>query len=694
MFNTFYGLDTLSTPASFAAALFIGFFFGFALERAGFGSSKKLAGIFYFRDMTVLKVMFSGLIVAMLGIIYAMGFGFIESSSIYWLPTKYLAQIIGGLLFGVGFVTGGWCPGTAAVGVASGKLDALIFLCGGVIGSLLFNETYPLVEGVFSDSSGVLFAYDTIGVSRGTFAFFFTIVAVLAFWFSETAEYIVSDTGEYLNSRFLKVFSVVLIGLSFGTLAFPTQSTSVTGGSSLAAGTNVDSSYLGDLNTIESGRDHISPEELANALMNNETGLILVDVRPSNEFSEGHLPGAINVSLPNLESELISYKNEGRIVLYSNGMIHPAQGRTALVTAGFQNVYILSDGLNGFSEQILKPVSLRTEVMSEGEKDQINQWRNFFSGTSDSSCAKQVCPRSSSVEGGTLSAPHKSVQEKVFEDNLIPGFITTSWLSDNLNRKDLKIVDLRYNPKYNGGHIPGSINFNEAALRGPVNGIPEMLLPSSMIGSHLSLMGINNDDTVVIVSPEKFTATSLFAVALKAVGHTRYGILQGGFEKWTAEKREVSTLLPLIKSSNYLVKDGQRNIFVGREIVEEVVKGNSRNKILIDARPFDYYSGEKSDEARAGHIPSAVSLHSGDNMAAGDDFEEVAARDKLVALYGRVVPEKDSPVIVYCRTAQAASLDYMIMTDVLGYTNVSIYDGSWAEWSTIKDLPIEVGSGK
>ena len=60
MINTFYGSNTLASPGAFLAALFIGFVFGFALERAGFGSSRKLAGIFYFRDMTVLKVMFSG----------------------------------------------------------------------------------------------------------------------------------------------------------------------------------------------------------------------------------------------------------------------------------------------------------------------------------------------------------------------------------------------------------------------------------------------------------------------------------------------------------------------------------------------------------------------------------------------------------------------------------------------------------
>jgi len=323
MFSTFYGLDTLATPAAMVAALFVGFFFGFALERAGFGSSKKLAGLFYFRDMTVLKVMFSGLIVAMVGLIYVTGFGLMESDSVYWLPTKYWAQILGGLLFGVGFVTGGWCPGTAAVGVASGKLDALIFLGGTVVGSLLFNETYPLVSGIYNDSSGVLFAYDSLGVSQGTFAFLFTIVAVGAFWLSETVEYIVSDTGNYLNSKFLKVFSIVLIALAFGTFAFPDESALVDGvdvvdnGENYAIGSGpVVSAALATgqtsyLNLIEQGKDHMSPLELANALMTKDSNLVLVDVRPSYEYEEEHLPGALNISLPDLQSKLQSYRNRG-----------------------------------------------------------------------------------------------------------------------------------------------------------------------------------------------------------------------------------------------------------------------------------------------------------------------------------------------------------------------------------------------
>ena len=103
MISTFYGLEKLvaaPTPATFLAALVIGFFFGFALEYAGFGSSRKLSGIFYFRDMTVLRVMFTALITAMLGLSILSRLGWIDlETQVYVLPSIYGAQIVGGLIF-------------------------------------------------------------------------------------------------------------------------------------------------------------------------------------------------------------------------------------------------------------------------------------------------------------------------------------------------------------------------------------------------------------------------------------------------------------------------------------------------------------------------------------------------------------------------------------------------------------------
>lgn len=104
----FYNNGFFSEQVSFVIAFVIGISFGFFLERAGFGYSRKLALQFYFRDMTVLKVMFTAIVVAMLGLLYMSLFGWIDLSLVYINPTFLWAQIIGGLILGVGFTIGGY----------------------------------------------------------------------------------------------------------------------------------------------------------------------------------------------------------------------------------------------------------------------------------------------------------------------------------------------------------------------------------------------------------------------------------------------------------------------------------------------------------------------------------------------------------------------------------------------------------
>ena len=115
---------------------------------------------------------------------------------------------------------------------------------------------------------------------------------------------------------------------------------------------------------VEQGLDHIEPEELADRLMAGEPDLVLVDVRPAAEFNAFHIRGALNVPLAQLAKTLQPHKNQGLIVLYSNGMTHPAQARDSLQRQGFGNVYLLTDGLVGFRDRCLKPVSLRSEPLS------------------------------------------------------------------------------------------------------------------------------------------------------------------------------------------------------------------------------------------------------------------------------------------------------------------------------------------
>ena len=189
MTNTLYNLDTLGTPAAFLLALLIGAGFGFALERAGFSSSRRLAGVFYFTDMAVVKVMFTALITAMLGLSYLVAFGWIQLDQIFLMPTIYGAQIVGGLLFGVGFVMGGWCPGTALVGLASGKGDALVFLGGAGLGSLGYALAWPsLADFATVGACGVCTLPERFGLSNGVTTLLVVLMALGAFLLVEIVE--------------------------------------------------------------------------------------------------------------------------------------------------------------------------------------------------------------------------------------------------------------------------------------------------------------------------------------------------------------------------------------------------------------------------------------------------------------------------------------------------------------------------
>jgi hypothetical protein len=144
--------DAGSGGAGLAVALVLGVAFGFALERAGLGSARKLVGQFYGRDFTVLKVMFSAIITAALGIFWLSRLGLLGASRVYVPPTWLLPQAVGGAVFGVGLVAAGLCPGTSCVAAATGRRDGLAMVGGMLLGVLLFAEAFPLLAGFYGST--------------------------------------------------------------------------------------------------------------------------------------------------------------------------------------------------------------------------------------------------------------------------------------------------------------------------------------------------------------------------------------------------------------------------------------------------------------------------------------------------------------------------------------------------------------
>jgi hypothetical protein len=163
-------------------ALLIGMAFGYVLESAGFSSARKLAGVFYGYDFTVLRVFFTAAITASVGLLYFGYMGWLDLSMVYVNETFLYATLIGGVVMGAGFITGGYCPGTSMCGVAIGKIDAMVFTAGMFVGILLFSEAFPLISGLYDGNAmGPVKVYETLNMSSGLFVLLLIIVALVAF---------------------------------------------------------------------------------------------------------------------------------------------------------------------------------------------------------------------------------------------------------------------------------------------------------------------------------------------------------------------------------------------------------------------------------------------------------------------------------------------------------------------------------
>jgi uncharacterized membrane protein YedE/YeeE len=184
-----FSFDIISTNTNMLLAFLIGIGFGFVLESSGFSSSRKLAGVFYGYDTVVLKVFFTGAITAAIGLLLFSLFGWMDLSLIWINPTFMTSAILGGVIMGLGFIMGGFCPGTSFCAASIGKIDAMVFIGGLFIGIFIFTEGYPLWEGVFkANAKGFLKLSDVMGISDGVFTLLMIFAAVGMFYVGEWAE--------------------------------------------------------------------------------------------------------------------------------------------------------------------------------------------------------------------------------------------------------------------------------------------------------------------------------------------------------------------------------------------------------------------------------------------------------------------------------------------------------------------------
>lgn len=357
--------DILGHWPAYLVYLLIGFGFGFALEIGGFADSRKLAAQFYFKDLTVLKVMFGAIITAMVLIFLTSAVGLLDYNLVYVNPTYLWPGIVGGLIMGVGFIVGGFCPGTSLVSAAVLKLDGIFFALGVFFGIFLFGETVSFFEAFWNSSYfGRLTIQDWLNVPAGVVVLGVVLMALFMFWGSEQLERIVGkrNLAQEPKWRYGTAFAVVLGAVAVLVIGQPTTA-----------------DRWAQIEPVESARlanreVQIHPGELLANLNDPTLQVIMLDVRSEADFNLFHIRDARRVTLETLPGIIPGLHEEPPntlIVVMSNGETAATEAWKILRAESVPTAYILEGGVNNWLATFADQEFKETAVKGTGSADAL-----------------------------------------------------------------------------------------------------------------------------------------------------------------------------------------------------------------------------------------------------------------------------------------------------------------------------------
>jgi thiosulfate/3-mercaptopyruvate sulfurtransferase len=292
------------------------------------------------------------------------------------------------------------------------------------------------------------------------------------------------------------------------------------------------------------------------------------------------------------------------------------------------------------------------------------------------------------VTGPILTA-QSTVQPKLRQEMLV----TTAWLAESLSEPDVIVLCINSTPDfYAKGHIPGARQIKLGDIAITRDGIPNELPSVEALQRVFAAVGVSNSSRVVLYG-ERYNllaARAYFTLDYLGVA-ARVALLDGGIEKWTAERRPLSTEIPQAKAATLNVSP-RPQILIDTKTMRDLSQKKPGSVTLLDARPTKEFTGEQlsEDVAKAGHIPGAKGLYWMDMLVSRQNPVLKPGAD-LQRMYSELNAKADQPLVTYCRTGMQSSFDYFV-AKYLGY-EPSMYDASFFEWSK-NDLPAETSSRK
>ena len=271
--------------------------------------------------------------------------------------------------------------------------------------------------------------------------------------------------------------------------------------------------------------------------------------------------------------------------------------------------------------------------------------------------------------------------------------VTTQWVDEHKKDSNLAIVEVDVDTTaYSEGHIENAVGWNwQTQLCDTVR---REIIGKVNLEQLLAAGGISNNTTIVLYGDNNnwFAAWALWQ--LKMYGHEDVRLMNGGRKKWLAEGRGLTKEVPSSKKGAYQVKDFNEKYRALLNQVQKAIEG--KNAVLVDVRSPDEFSGKILSPPglpetcqRGGHIPGAKNIPWG--QACNEDGTFKSPED-LEALYAGKGVTPDKNVIAYCRIGERSSHSWFVLKYLLGYPNVTNYDGSWTEWGNLVGAPVEKGA--
>ena len=359
--------ETFPYEVAFIPAIVVGFLFGFALERNGFGDARILAAQFYLNNMRVFKVMFSGIVTAAVGLAFFSAVGLLDMGALFIPETYIWPHLTGGLLLGAGFIVSGYCPGTSIVAMASGKWDGLMTVFGVVVGSVVFGEMYPtLAEFHVSSALGVFTLDQWLGIGLPVVVTVVAVAAALMFFGAEKVEAIFSPRGKKEKEA---TWNRRTVGLLAGFAATGVAAIVVT--AVLPEEPVKKGPVVAEMDVLN----------VARMLVEEPRSLYVVDLRPKPACSEGkeRLPYAL--CFADVAAELDLFPGGRTLLLYGQGELVDGELPPGLDVYGGRTA-VLAGGYDAWASLIVEktPAEELLAALSPPEKALVPALHSYFTG--------------------------------------------------------------------------------------------------------------------------------------------------------------------------------------------------------------------------------------------------------------------------------------------------------------------------